>query len=268
MLNDNICRFSEVISGDLICTDFVYEKTDVQSAKTFTDKYILGFISEGSGVLNQGDTECSLSFGYAFFVPKNSYFSIRGEAGLSYFYISFYGRRADELTERFGLLKSAAAYSLGEYYEKINATLYDCLEKATDRKTDIFSECAVLYLLAHLDVKKKEPDTLISGILSLTNRSFTDSAFSLGALADALGYDAKYLSSIFKKSQGICYSDYLRDLRIKRSVFLMEQGITSVKNAALLSGFSDALYYSKIFKKKIGKTPKEYIAYLSEQREN
>ncbi len=55
---------------------------------------------------------------------------------------------------------------------------------------------------------------------------------------------------------------YLRDIRIRRSIFLMEQGLVSVKNIASLSGFSDALYFSKVFASVEGIPPSEYIARL------
>jgi AraC-like DNA-binding protein len=42
-------------------------------------------------------------------------------------------------------------------------------------------------------------------------------------------------------------------------VSLLEHGIDSVKNVALLSGFSDPLYFSTVFKKDIGISPKEYM---------
>jgi len=42
-------------------------------------------------------------------------------------------------------------------------------------------------------------------------------------------------------------------------MFLIEQGIVSVKNVAILSGFQDALYFSKVFKDAVGISPKEYI---------
>ena len=51
---------------------------------------------------------------------------------------------------------------------------------------------------------------------------------------------------------------YLRTLRIKHAVTLMDFGVQSVKNVALLSGFSDPLYFSTVFKKQMGITPKEY----------
>ena len=56
------------------------------------------------------------------------------------------------------------------------------------------------------------------------------------------------------------YSEYLRSVRFKYAISLFELGISSVKNVALLSGFSDPLYFSNIFKKTTGISPKEFIS--------
>ena len=262
-MDNNICRFSEVISSDLICSDFVYEKSGTQSKETFTDKNILAFVTQGDGILTVDGVKHRITEGAAFYIGKNSRFSISGDEAPAYFYISFHGRRADELIDRFNLSAKNCVFDLSKHKERLIAFELDCLAKASEEKTDILSECGLLYLLAHLDSKKKETNDLLHSIIELTNKSFTDPTFSLSALAKELNYSAKYISFFFKKNKGICFGEYLRTLRVKHSVFLMEQGITSVKNIALLSGFSDALYYSKIFKQEIGRSPKEHIESLA-----
>ena len=261
-MESNICRLSEVISSDLICPDFVYEKTAIQSTETFTDKNMLALVAKGCGVLTVFGKERTVSEGTAFFVGKNSRFSIKGDASLAYFYISFYGRRADELIERFALSDSNCVFDLSEHKERLVSTLLDLLEKASGDKADILGECGLLYLISHLDSKEREASSLLNDILDLTSRSFTSPTFSLATLSRELSYSSKYISFYFKKSKGVCFGEYLRTLRVKHAVFLMEQGITSVKNIALLSGFSDALYFSKVFKQEIGRSPKEYIEML------
>ena len=56
------------------------------------------------------------------------------------------------------------------------------------------------------------------------------------------------------------YSEYLRSIRMKYAISLFELGISSVKNVALLSGYSDPLYFSNSFKKTVGISPKDYIS--------
>ena len=44
---------------------------------------------------------------------------------------------------------------------------------------------------------------------------------------------------------------HLEDVRIKYAISLFNEGLDSVKNVALLSGFSDPLYFSKVFAKSV-----------------
>ena len=62
------------------------------------------------------------------------------------------------------------------------------------------------------------------------------------------------------------FSAYLTTLRVGKACALMEGGLTSVKNVAYLAGFCDPLYFSKIFKKQIGRTPKEHLQFLAEEK--
>ena len=55
------------------------------------------------------------------------------------------------------------------------------------------------------------------------------------------------------------FTEYLRLMRVRHAMMLMESGVTCVKNVAFLSGFSDPLYFSKVFAKLIGMSPREYI---------
>ena len=111
-------------------------------------------------------------------------------------------------------------------------------------------------------MKKDGKSDMVSKIISLTSEYFTDPSLSISAIADEIGYHEKYVSSRFKKEMGISFVRYLRNIRIDHAVFLMEQGVVSVKNTALLSGFSDSLYFSKVFKETKGISPKEFIAGL------
>ena len=57
----------------------------------------------------------------------------------------------------------------------------------------------------------------------------------------------------------IGFSKYLNQLRIKHAYDLISQNMTSVSEIAYNCGFSDSLYFSKVFKKITGISPTEYI---------
>ena len=63
------------------------------------------------------------------------------------------------------------------------------------------------------------------------------------------------------------YSEYLRATRFKYAISLFELGISSIKNVALLAGFSDPFYFSNAFKKTIGVSPREFILKMAKNKE-
>ena len=135
----------------------------------------------------------------------------------------------------------------------------ECQALAEESNIDIVCESVILYSMAKLSPAKKENCDVVSKGIELTQKNFTDPDISVSAIADILGYNEKYLSTHFKKKKGVTYTQYLREQRIKHAIFLIEQGVESVKNIALLSGFRDALYFSKVFTASVGMPPKDYI---------
>ena len=256
-MDNNICKFNEIKSGDLFCTSIILETTDVQSDLTKCDKHIIALMVNKGAVLTKYSESYKILENSIFFIEKNTPFSISKEENAKYLYITFHGRKADELIQRVGLSKSFSVI------EQESSALVDfalsCFEKLTDENTDLLAEALLLYIFAHLNKNKKTQNSLLSKILSVTHESFTTSSFSLSNLAKMLGYDAKYISFFFKENEGVRFVDYLKNLRIQHSIFLIEQGLLSVKSIAYLSGFSDALYFSKVFKAETGKTPTDYI---------
>jgi YesN/AraC family two-component response regulator len=88
-------------------------------------------------------------------------------------------------------------------------------------------------------------------MIEITEDNFKDPVLSLTTVAQALSYNPKYLSHAFKESMGVGYAEYLRSIRIRFAVSLLDLGIDSIKNVALLSGFTDPLYFSTVFKKSL-----------------
>lgn len=256
MDGNNICKFNLNRSSDLVCSDFVYETMNTLAQERLSDKYLLGLVISGEGRLVKRDKSFDLNDGSLFFVHRDECFQIDGQNGFEYCYIKFLGRRALELIERSDLSEDCCVF---QGYGEMRSFWLDCLRDADDSNVDLLAESVLLYSLAHLRPAVKKQSDLLTKMLMITDDRFTDATFTLSSLADELGYDAKYLSFLFKRKKGVTFTQYLRDLRLRHAIFLMEQGVVSVKNTAILSGFDDALYFSKIFKKYTGKTPKEYI---------
>lgn len=256
MKNSNICRFNPSRASDLICENFILETDKTQSDPVTAHNYVINIVVKGEGQLDIGGRTYTLNEGTVFFVFRGETFTVSSEGELEYSYISFHGRRADEYAERLGINEYARIF-VG--FDNLITFWTDSINMCVDGNVDLLSEAVLLYSIAVLSPVKKSSDDIISTVTGLTHDNFTNPELSTAFVAEMIGYSPKYLSNIFKKKMGVSYTEYLRELRIKHAVFLMENGVSSVKNVALLSGYKDALYFSKLFVKEFGITPKEYI---------
>lgn len=86
---------------------------------------------------------------------------------------------------------------------------------------------------------------------------------SLRTQAELLDVNASYLSTLFKKEIGITLTEYVNQKRINHAVFLLNTTDMQIQSIAQHCGIPDFNYFTKIFKKYIGKTPKEYRGVIS-----
>ena len=83
-------------------------------------------------------------------------------------------------------------------------------------------------------------------------------SLNLRTLSESLNISSSYLSTIFKKETGQTLTDYIAGRRVDRAAELLRTTRLQVQTIAQHCGIVDVHYFSKIFKKVTGKTPKEY----------
>ncbi len=81
---------------------------------------------------------------------------------------------------------------------------------------------------------------------------------SLNAMATSLNVNASYLSTQFKKETGSTLTNYVNKKRVEHAILLLNSTPLQIQTIALHCGIPDVNYFTKIFKKYIRKTPKEY----------
>ena len=81
---------------------------------------------------------------------------------------------------------------------------------------------------------------------------------NLEGLAARFVINKNYLSSRFHKEVGVTVTDYINGVRVRQAEQLLEKTALSMQNVAEQSGFSDANYFTRIFKKINGLSPNEY----------
>lgn len=83
-------------------------------------------------------------------------------------------------------------------------------------------------------------------------------SLNLRTLAQNLNISSSYLSSLFKKETGQTLTDYIVDRRMDLARNLLSRTKLQVQTVAQHCGILDVHYFSKLFKKSTGMTPKEF----------
>lgn len=81
---------------------------------------------------------------------------------------------------------------------------------------------------------------------------------TLDTISRQFAIDPTYFCKLFKKTVGTTFVNYLTDIRIKKAMQLIRE--TNMPNYLIAekTGYQTPEYFSKIFKKKTGLSPKEY----------
>ena len=81
---------------------------------------------------------------------------------------------------------------------------------------------------------------------------------TLETIAESVHSNASYLSRIFKKEVGTSVITYITDLRIKKAKDLLEHSDLKTFEISDAVGIHDPAYFSVLFKKYTGMSPKSY----------
>lgn len=81
---------------------------------------------------------------------------------------------------------------------------------------------------------------------------------SLDDVSKAINMNPYYFSKLFKEETGVNFIDYLTRIRIEHAKMLLKNDRLSIKEVCVNSGYSNPNYFSRIFKKYVGKTPTEF----------
>ena len=81
---------------------------------------------------------------------------------------------------------------------------------------------------------------------------------SLNYLADYFNKNASALSHSFSKETGMSLTKYIQQARIREALRLFNTTDFSVSDVAIMVGYQDFSYFSKLFSSQVGMSPREY----------
>ena len=101
------------------------------------------------------------------------------------------------------------------------------------------------------------PKDIISKVTDQIHQNYAQSLM-LKDIADEFNYSLPYLSKLFKEKTNLTFQMYLQKTRIEEACRLLANTNEKVQTVAKMVGYSDVDFFSRLFKKYNGTTPKQF----------
>ncbi len=110
------------------------------------------------------------------------------------------------------------------------------------------------------EMQKFQPDReLLEKATATIENHMVDLTFTVDVLASELNLSRSSLHRKLRALTDQSATEFIKFVRIKKSIELIERGETNIDEICFKVGFNSHSYYSMCFKKQLGQTPSEYI---------
>lgn len=234
--------------------------------------YSLHFVLYGKGILETTYDEQSviLGSGSVFLLYPNEQYNYRPlrEDPWAYMWFAFSGENVDQMMKRCGLTKETPFRNIDDF-RKIRALLNEFREEYDKTKHEKLTSISYfLRLITALITTNKEKETPVGGDVSMKSKRLHEILLYIMAnyrmdispetIAQNLHISVGYMNSILSSSLDMSIVSFINALRIAHACELLEQSSLSVEEVANSVGFNDPKYFSRIFSKVKGLSPREY----------
>lgn len=139
---------------------------------------------------------------------------------------------------------------------KMHLDKIELINNIIDAK-NIFNMMVVDYCLAISEFNIKHFSALIGNVINYIHSNIQDN-LSVNEIANLFYVSPTYLSRVFKKETGMSLIDYINQLKIKHSTFLLRDTYLPIQDIGRILGINDTNYFSRLFKKYMDETPSQY----------
>lgn len=104
-------------------------------------------------------------------------------------------------------------------------------------------------------------EKFMAKVMEIIEENMSNAEYTVEDFTKEIGMSNTQFYTKLKALTGMSANSLLRSMRLKRSVQLLQAGITSISEIAYDVGFNNPKYFSKCFKEEFGKVPSDFIKY-------
>lgn len=250
-------------SLDILCNQYVRVGSDWNSENVINAFSRLYYIESGSGKIYFNDRETILTPGNIYFIPTGTRFSFHctDETAMKklYFHLSLISQK--DHCDLFSNIKKGV-YPLS--FQEANAcNIFDVYNRddytnLLTLKSIIYNTIVAFYTKYSWDnIEMKQYSQHILNVMSYI-QSHLSISLTVKEIAEALFLSEGTVSKKFKSETGITVGTYIDNLIFTKANQLLLNKHCSIRDISAELGFCDQFYFSRRFKEKFGRSPKQY----------
>jgi len=231
------------------------------------DHYLIHFVTEGCGEFHIDDRTFEVKENQGFLICPGdiTYYKADENTPWKYIWVGFNGIKAPEYIRQMGLSKhnpiinTKSSELICEYLNKIFESTK--LEHAREIRMLGYLYLLLSVLIGESDVKETTnyKYEYIQKAIEYIEMNYSRS-ISVKNIAEHVGLNRSYFSSIFKTSLNISPESFLIQYRVNKACDLLNQNNKlRIADVSRSVGYPDQLAFSKTFKKVKGYSPSEYL---------
>lgn len=231
------------------------------------DYHLLHFCLEGKGTYFFDNTNYYIEAGQGFLIFPNelTYYEADAADPWTYLWIAFEGDVIDNYLELCHLSKEHPICSCKEP-ETLRAIVTDMLEHNTASFRDTLYNQGLLFqffscLAQSEGLPQKQDETTdncyIRKAIEYMKINYQDT-ITVQEIADYIGLNRSYLSTIFQKNLHVSPQQFLLKYRMTKASELLISSDFPIQTVALSCGYANGLSFTKAFKKYTGYTPSDF----------
>jgi len=233
-----------------------------------TNENVLIYCSKGKGWVKYNHEKYTLQENSLFILPENKAHAYGSDSldPWSIYWLHFKGSNANFFDPIYGKLINIKVTDKSRVTDRLNLfdEIYQNLEMGySPENLEYITFClmhflaSIQYISQYQEVENVKESDIIQKCIRFMKDNI-ENKITLQDIAENIGYSSSHLNTLFVQRTSISPVEYYNQIKIQRACSYLQFSDLKIKEIAFRLKYYDQYHFSKVFKKEMNITPKEY----------